>query len=125
MKKIFFAFVMIAGLALVACQSTPKGDGKTFGAGVADQASAQEFGTVMGQLDSVQTLNVTMKGKVTNVCQKKGCWMKITDPSDASTEEMFVQFEDYGASFMPKRSCWSHGHHGRQSLHRYNFWLRS
>ena len=101
MKKIFFALVMTAGLGLVACQSSPKGDGKTFGAGVADQASAQEFGSVMGQLDSVQTMNVTMKGKVTNVCQKKGCWMKITDPANASTDEMFVQFEDYGF-FMPK-----------------------
>jgi len=94
---------MAAGLGLVACQSSPKaeGDGKTFGAGVADQASAQEFSAVMGQLDSIQTVNVTMKGKVTNVCQKKGCWMRITDPANASAEEMFVQFEDYGF-FMPK-----------------------
>ncbi|HEX5112415.1 MAG TPA: DUF4920 domain-containing protein [Saprospiraceae bacterium] len=103
MKKIFFALIMTAGLGLIGCQSSPKaeGDGKTFGAGVADQASAQEFGAVMGQLDSVQTINVTMKGKVTNVCQKKGCWMNITDPTNTSTEEMFVQFEDYGF-FMPK-----------------------
>ena len=101
MKKILFVFTLAAGLGLIACQSTPKGDGKTFGAGVANQAAALEFPVVMSQLDSVQTINVTMKGKVTNVCQKKGCWMKITDPSNVSTEEMFVQFEDYGF-FMPK-----------------------
>jgi hypothetical protein len=101
MKKILFALVMAAGLSLIACQSSPKGDGKTFGAGVANQATALDFPVVMGQLDSVETINVTMKGKVTNVCQKKGCWMKITDPSNVSTEEMFVQFEDYGF-FMPK-----------------------
>ncbi len=101
MKKTLFYFLLMAGLGFIACQSTPKGDGKTFGAGVTNQASAEEFAAVMEKLSLNDSVKVTMKGKVTGVCQAKGCWMKITDPANVSQEELFVQFKDYGF-FMPK-----------------------
>jgi len=101
MKKNLFLFLLITGLGFIACQSTPKGDGKTFGAGVSNQAAAEEFASVMEKLNSNDSMMVVMKGKVTGVCQAKGCWMKLTDPANASQEEMFVQFKDYGF-FMPK-----------------------
>jgi len=101
MKKYLFLFLVIAGLGFIACLSTPQGDGKTFGAGVSNQAAAAEFTDVMEKLNSNDSINVIMKGKVTGVCQAKGCWMKLTDPTNASQEEMFVQFHDYGF-FMPK-----------------------
>jgi len=101
MKKILFLFLVITGIGLIACQSTPKGDGKTFGAGVSNQAAAEEFTAVMAKLDTTESVMTIMKGKVNTVCQNKGCWMRITDPTNASTEEIFVQFEDYGF-FMPK-----------------------
>ena len=41
---------------------------------------------------------VTVKGKVTDVCQKKGCWMKL-EKNDGET--IRVTFKDY-ALFMPK-----------------------
>lgn len=37
-------------------------------------------------------------GKVTDVCVKKGCWMKIERPNG---EKMMVKFKDYGF-FMPQ-----------------------
>ena len=37
-------------------------------------------------------------GKVTEVCQERGCWMKI---EKANGETMMVKFKDYGF-FMPK-----------------------
>jgi hypothetical protein len=101
MKKILFFFLLIAGLGLMACHSQPKGDGKHFGAGVSNEAGAEEFAAVMEKLNSTDSVTVIMKGKVTGVCQEKGCWMRITDPANASPEELFVQFEDYGF-FMPK-----------------------
>lgn len=101
MKKNLFLLLLIAGLGFIACQSTPKGDGKTFGTGVSNQAAAEEFASVMEKLNSTDSAMVIMKGKVTGVCQAKGCWMKLTDPANASSEEMFVQFKDYGF-FMPK-----------------------
>ena len=104
MKKIQFVFLVLLGLGLLACQNNStaqKGDGKTFGAGVSNPDAAVSFADVVKQLDSVDSVNVVMKGKVTDVCQAKGCWMKIIDPATATEEELFVQFKDYGF-FMPK-----------------------
>lgn len=39
-----------------------------------------------------------VKVKVLEVCQKKGCWMKVENPGG---EKMMVKFKDYGF-FMPK-----------------------
>lgn len=86
---------------MISCQSTPKGDGKTFGTGVSNPDAAVAFADVVKQLNSVDSVHVVMKGKVTDVCQAKGCWMKIIDPATATEEELFVQFKDYGF-FMPK-----------------------
>jgi len=52
MKKYLFLFLVIAGLGFIACLSTPQGDGKTFGAGVSNQAAAAEFTDVMEKLNS-------------------------------------------------------------------------
>ncbi len=41
--------------------------------------------------------NVKVKGKVSSVCQKKGCWMIITD----GDKEIKVVFKDY-SFFVPK-----------------------
>jgi hypothetical protein len=41
--------------------------------------------------------NITVTGKVTEVCQKKGCWMKLMKDNG---EAMRVTFKDY-ALFMP------------------------
>ena len=43
--------------------------------------------------------NIQVEGKVSAVCQKKGCWMTIVS-DDASKQEMVVKFKDYGF-FMP------------------------
>ena len=46
------------------------------------------------------TLVVQFKGKVKEVCKKKGCWMSIALPGD---QESFVRFKDYGF-FVPKNA---------------------
>ncbi|NAY90324.1 DUF4920 domain-containing protein [Muricauda sp. JGD-17] len=48
--------------------------------------------------DTVQTQLV---GKIKEVCQAKGCWMKVTMEN---SEEVFVRFKDYGF-FVPKNSA--------------------
>ena len=110
MKNFLFVFVTLFGLSLVACQSNSntqkegdaaQNDGKTFGTGVSNPDAAVAFADVVKQLDNVDSVNVVMKAKVTDVCQVKGCWMKIIDPVTASQDELFVQFKDYGF-FMPK-----------------------
>lgn len=44
------------------------------------------------------TVKVTLRGEVNEVCQAKGCWMTIATGSES---EMMVKFKDYGF-FMPK-----------------------
>ncbi len=48
----------------------------------------------LNKMDSVQTV---VKGKVTNVCKVKGCWITV---EDGKGNELFVKFKDYGF-FMP------------------------
>lgn len=43
------------------------------------------------------TLNLKFAGQVKEVCQKKGCWMKV----DLGDQDAMVTFKDYGF-FMPK-----------------------
>ncbi|WP_299362613.1 DUF4920 domain-containing protein [Winogradskyella sp.] len=48
-------------------------------------------------LKAGDTVNAKMKGKIIDVCSKKGCWMKL-DMGD--NNEVMVKFKDYGF-FMP------------------------
>ncbi len=98
-----FSLLLLVAL-LAACKntpSTPAVEGDTFGAGVSKPEAAVAFSDVIKQLDSADSVIVVMKGKVTDVCQAKGCWMNIVDPVSGTEDELFVQFQDYGF-FMPK-----------------------
>lgn len=63
--------------------------------------------TVVNKADSIKklrtkdTLNLQLEGKIAEVCQAKGCWMKV-DLSDG--EQVFVRFKDYGF-FVPTDSA--------------------
>ena len=49
-------------------------------------------------LKDADSLSVSFRGQVKEVCVKKGCWMKV---SLADGKETMVRFKDYGF-FMPK-----------------------
>lgn len=102
MKNFQFLSALLFGFILfVSCKNVETSADGIYGAGVSNPASAVSFTEVYAQLDSADSMNVTMKGKVESVCQTKGCWMNLVDPSGASDGEIFVQFFDYGF-FMPK-----------------------
>jgi predicted small secreted protein len=44
--------------------------------------------------------NVIVEGTIVDVCQKKGCWMRVADGGD----ELFVRFQDYGF-FVPMNAA--------------------
>ncbi|HHB79772.1 MAG TPA: DUF4920 domain-containing protein [Saprospiraceae bacterium] len=108
MKNFFFLLLV---LGLVACQSETKeateaGTSNTeastdgtqyFGAKITPD-NAIPFAKMLGEMGDLDSFPVKVKGTITDVCQKKGCWMRI---SDDNGQEMLVQFEDYGF-FMPK-----------------------
>ena len=48
--------------------------------------------------NSTQKFNTSFKAKVTDVCQMKGCWMKL---DLGKNKEVMVSFKDYGF-FVPK-----------------------
>ncbi len=97
--KIFntIAIVLLLILGVSSCkQEAIKGDyyGQEFAvSGKAVKTSATYDG--IGAKDSLQT---QMIGEITEVCQAKGCWMKVKLDAD---NEVFVRFKDYGF-FVPK-----------------------
>ena len=66
---------------------------------VADDAlSADRMAVHFGKMQVGDTIPAKMVGKVEEVCQAKGCWMKLDLENG---EEVMVRFKDYGF-FMPK-----------------------
>ncbi len=56
------------------------------------------FPDMMKILESKGEFSGKVKGKVVDVCQKKGCWMTLNSGNE--TDDVFVKFKDYGF-FMP------------------------
>ncbi|MCB0519316.1 MAG: DUF4920 domain-containing protein [Lewinellaceae bacterium] len=99
-----FLFLIVAVASLTACGQQPAdqtkatGEPQSFGEAITADG-AIEYAALLPKMQGVDSMAVKVKGKVTGVCQAKGCWMNITD--EASGKEMFVKFKDYGF-FMPK-----------------------
>ena len=72
---------------------------QSFGEEISDVAvlSEAEMAQKFENLAIGDTINVKFTSEVKEVCQKKGCWMKL----DMDDEETMVRFKDYGF-FMPK-----------------------
>lgn len=107
-KAILFA-VAVSASTLAFAQETkkvspPAGNaivGDTYGAGVASSAESkaitvEKLGKKLKK-DNKKVENVAIKGKVTDVCEKKGCWLTIQTEDDS---QFFVKMKDY-AFFVP------------------------
>jgi len=57
-----------------------------------------ELDKLVNEMDTSDSLVAVVEVKVTEVCQKKGCWMKVDLPNG---ESMRITFKDYGF-FVPK-----------------------
>jgi hypothetical protein len=73
------------------------GQQRNFGEKV-DPSGAIQMPELMKQMQSQESMAATVEGKVSSVCQAKGCWMKI---ETGSGETIRVTFKDYGF-FVPK-----------------------
>ncbi|MFD1064045.1 DUF4920 domain-containing protein [Winogradskyella litorisediminis] len=62
-----------------------------------DALSSERMLTYYKDMKVGDTINAKMKGQITEVCSKKGCWMKLDMGND---EIVRVTFKDYGF-FMP------------------------
>ena len=63
-----------------------------------DALTAERMAVHYGNMSVGDTINSKMKGTVDEVCQAKGCWMKM---DLTNGEQVMVKFKDYGF-FMPK-----------------------
>lgn len=103
-KVLLFA-AALAGSSLAFAQSgPPEGKalvGDTYGSQVTSSAESKAITVdkLNKQLkkDNKKVENVSIKGKVTDVCDKKGCWLTIQTEDNS---KFFVKMKDY-AFFVP------------------------
>lgn len=92
-------------LVLLGCKNTKNsaemsGDGIHFGEKI-DTSGMITYDDLLLKMVEADSVDAKVIGKVSGVCQTKGCWMNIVSDKDTTNTEMFVQFKDYGF-FMPK-----------------------
>jgi hypothetical protein len=113
MKKIFLSFVVLA-VGFTACdQKKSSGDNAQVKENETVETEEKkddflgesfnvdeeiELVSLVSEMENSDSLNAVVEAKVTEVCQSKGCWMKVELPNG---ESMRVTFKDYGF-FMPK-----------------------
>lgn len=108
MKKLFFLISMIALLA--SCQETQNTSEATETKKEVAVEAANQIGEKVDEASAISMAELTslmeekelaeslvVKGKVTSVCKKKGCWMTLEKDNG---ETVRVTFKDY-ALFMP------------------------
>jgi hypothetical protein len=91
-----FVFAALTTVLIYAQEPVSAAKGVTYGAGTTAEGaiSVNELGSKM----SADKYEGKISGKVVEVCQEKGCWMKI---QKADGENLMVKFKDY-KYFMPK-----------------------
>ena len=111
MKKyflpVFMSFLTLAFL-WTGCKNQASSDGaaaadpnqKYFGEKI-EEDGAITYDSMLTLIAGVDSLEAKVEGRVSSVCQTKGCWMDIVSEKDSTAESMFVEFKDY-AFFMPK-----------------------
>ena len=95
-KGILFSLSLVLALAVSAQDPKSAEKGITYGAGTTADGAIN-----INDLDKKVKDNKyqgKIIGKVVEVCQEKGCWMKV---EKADGEQLMVKFKDYGF-FMPK-----------------------
>lgn len=99
MKKLSFVLMAALMSAAALAQNSPKPaeKGVTYGAGT-ENKDVVTIANMEEQVQSAGKFSGKITGKVTEVCQEKGCWMKV---DKGNGETIMVKFKDY-AFFMPK-----------------------
>ncbi len=89
---VFLVFSMQVALA------QHSGEGAYYGNKFTVSEKKDNGRTIYEGLTAKDSLQTQLSGEIKEVCQAKGCWMKV---EIAPQEEVFVRFKDYGF-FVPK-----------------------
>ena len=74
--------------------------GRFYGEEFSSEKKVESVDVISKKLISKDSVQTRLSGKIKEVCQAKGCWMKVVLEND---EEVFVRFKDYGF-FVPTDS---------------------
>ncbi len=99
MKKLFLAF-LVSGFALVSNAQPPEGDakpGEWYGEKITTEGAIPVDQVVAKLNAGAESMNTKVKAKITEVCPKKGCWLKLELEDGQSAT---VKMKDYGF-FLP------------------------
>ena len=66
---------------------------EVFGADFQKEQEAVNNDEIYQNLKQKDTISTQLVGKIAEVCQAKGCWMRV---NLANNKEVFVKFKDYG-----------------------------
>src|SRR5688572_24519461 len=59
------------------------------------EVDAVPASSVLGEPDQYKDKQVSISGKVTQVCVKKGCWLRVADAGSPSPQgDIFIKFKD-------------------------------
>ncbi len=105
-----YLLLIILFLGILSCKNTPAPDNteatkettKETTSHFGEKISAKDaisYDAMLTNLNTQDSLETKVRGKVSGVCQAKGCWMTIVSEEEGKPE-MFVKFKDYGF-FMP------------------------
>jgi hypothetical protein len=98
MKKLLLFVCCLAVLDLLSAQDIPSATkGVKYGAGTTTEGSVLSVNELEKNLTN-DRYSGKVSGKVEEVCQEKGCWMKL---GKSNGESLMVKFKDY-KFFMPK-----------------------
>ena len=88
---------VMLGLIFISCQTeTEMVNAQVFGEKVTLEESVS-LAEIYASPDQFKDKEIRIEGTIKEVCQRKGCWLKLTDGS----KELTVRFKDYGF-FVPK-----------------------
>ncbi|MCC5931415.1 MAG: DUF4920 domain-containing protein [Cyclobacteriaceae bacterium] len=105
MKLQLASIFLMAGLVWACSQSTKQQEEDndyelSFYGEKIEQLSVVAAADVRGKLETADSVELQVEGIITEVCKKKGCWMKI---DMGNGESLTVRFKDYGF-FVPVES---------------------
>ncbi|MEZ4912004.1 MAG: DUF4920 domain-containing protein [Saprospiraceae bacterium] len=105
MKIYFISYLTIASVIIfsLSCKQQVENVSLNGSYGKAiDTVSAQTVATVISKIEGKDSIDyIVVKGKVSEVCQAKGCWINVISDADTTSQEIFVEFQDY-AFVLPK-----------------------
>jgi Domain of unknown function (DUF4920) len=100
MKNNILCLFCIVFLLVSACKSKQAMTGDAFGEKIIPK-NPIPVQTILTRLHDTNKLeNIQVTGKVSSVCQVKGCWMTLV-AKETGQPPLLVKFKDYGF-FMPK-----------------------